>query len=281
MATLAAPIEPFERWATAGRTRPATGLRPWETAAGAGSTLAVLALIASAADPFCKARRHDEIEDAYFPWIGSLHSLLDSLVDHEEDIAVDGRALVGYYASPRRCRHAHGPDRATRLCAGRWPCRKGGATRLIVAAMTSFYICELEGSASPHAQLVAPSVLDAIGGLATPSMAVLKRPPLTAPNFDRYSESRRFILKVKYLTFLFFCERAIGHHEQVTSRCPFGPVPPRGLARPARNAISGQAFAGGPSFLKHLLGLSAPSLPVGLSAPSLPVGPSAPSLPVE
>lgn len=163
--------EPFERWAR-DATPSCTGLRPWETAAGAGSTLAVLALIASAANPLLRQSGAREIEDAYFPWIGSLHSLLDSLVDHEEDIALDGRALVGYYSSP-----ADAAARMRRIALealGRAVALPEGRRHaLILAAMTSFYICELEGSASPHAQLVAPSVLDAIGGLAAPTMAIL------------------------------------------------------------------------------------------------------------
>jgi tetraprenyl-beta-curcumene synthase len=163
--------EPFERWAMQATT-PHTGLRPWETAAGAGSTLTVLALIACAADPLLGKPEVMEIENAYFPWIGSLHSLLDSLVDHDEDFAVDGRALVGYYSSP--------VDAAARMqtIAGEALRRAaalphGRRHALIVAAMTSFYICEIHRSASPHAQLVAPSVLDAIGSLAAPTMAIL------------------------------------------------------------------------------------------------------------
>ncbi len=163
--------EPFERWAR--RATPLhVGLRPWETAAGAGSTLGVLALIASAADPVLRQATATEVEDAYYPWIGSLHSLLDSLVDHEEDVAADGRALVGYYSSPA---DAAGRMRTIAREALRRAVALPGGRRhaLIVAAMTSFYICELHGSASPHAQMVAPSVLDAIGGLALPTMTIL------------------------------------------------------------------------------------------------------------
>lgn len=163
--------EPFERWAVQAGT-PDTGLHPWETAAGAGSTLTVLALIASAADPRLRKSEVRAVENAYFPWIGSLHSLLDSLVDHDEDLAVDGRALVGYYSSPldaaARMRTIAGE--ALRRAAA-LPCGRHHA--LIVAAMTSFYICEIHRSSSPHAQLVGPSVLDAIGGLAAPTMAIL------------------------------------------------------------------------------------------------------------
>jgi tetraprenyl-beta-curcumene synthase len=164
--------ELFERWAkkAGGEHRE---LRPWETAAAAGSTLTVLALIASAADPKLCDSAVREIEDAYFPWIGSLHSLLDSLVDHEDDIAAEGRALVGYYSSPldaatrMRIIAREALSRAVALPDGR-------RHALIVVAMTSFYICELHRSQSPHAQLVAPSVLDVFGGLAAPAMAVLR-----------------------------------------------------------------------------------------------------------
>jgi tetraprenyl-beta-curcumene synthase len=163
--------EPFERWARQA-TVSSTGLRPWEMAAGAGSTLTVLALIAGAADPLLGESGAHEIEDAYFPWVGSLHSLLDSLVDHEEDLATDGRALVGYYASPADAAARMGAlaseslRRASALPGGR-------RHALIVAAMASFYICEIHRSPSPHAQLVGPSVLEAIGALAAPTMAVL------------------------------------------------------------------------------------------------------------
>lgn len=164
-------FEPFERWA-AQTVKPQTGLRSWETAAAAGSTLTVFALIACAAEHRLCPSVASEIENAYFPWIGALHSLLDSLVDHEEDIAVEGRALVDYYSSPvhaaARMRMIAGEAlrRAAKLPDGRHHA-------LIVAAMTSFYICELQDSTSVHAKVVAPNVLEAIGGLAKPTMMIL------------------------------------------------------------------------------------------------------------
>jgi tetraprenyl-beta-curcumene synthase len=174
--------EPFERWA-AQTTNPHTGLRPWETAAGAGSTLAIFALIAAAADPRLRFSAASEVESAYFPWIGSLHSLLDSLVDHEEDIASEGRALVGYYSSPRDAAHRMGV--IAREAMGRVRALPDGRRHaLILAAMASFYLCELRSSTSLHAQLAAASVLDAIGGLAVPTMAILaaRRSLRGAPN---------------------------------------------------------------------------------------------------
>jgi hypothetical protein len=132
----------------------------------------VLALIASAAEPKLRKSEVRDVENAYFPWIGSLHSLLDSLVDHDEDLAVEGRALVGYYSSPTEA--AARMRKIARESLRRAAALPGGRHHaLILAAMTSFYICEIHRSASPHAQLVAPSVLDAIGGLAAPTMAIL------------------------------------------------------------------------------------------------------------
>ena len=56
--------------------RPGTGLRWWETGAAAGSSLGVLALISATADPALTDRETDALDDAYYPWIGALHTLL-------------------------------------------------------------------------------------------------------------------------------------------------------------------------------------------------------------
>jgi tetraprenyl-beta-curcumene synthase len=168
---IAGSYVPFERWACS-ETSPATGLSWWETGAGAGSTLTLLVLIAAAADPNTSPSDVPAIESAYFPWIGALHSLLDSLVDHDEDLATGERGLIDCYFSPAetatrmRVIAREALRRAVALPSGRHHA-------LILAAMSSFYICEIRGSTSPHAQLAAPGVLDAFGCLATPTMAVL------------------------------------------------------------------------------------------------------------
>jgi tetraprenyl-beta-curcumene synthase len=60
----------------------------------------VHALIAAAADPRLDAEDAAAIDHAYFPWIGALHSLLDSLVDRREDAEHGQRSLLGYYPTP-------------------------------------------------------------------------------------------------------------------------------------------------------------------------------------
>jgi tetraprenyl-beta-curcumene synthase len=164
--------ELFERWAVA-ETRSTTGLYWWETGAGAGSTLTLFVLIAAAADPGLTPSDVQMIEHAYFPWIGALHSLLDSLVDHDEDLAAGERGLIDCYPS-----HVEAATRMHMIAAeamrraGELP--DGRRHELIVAAMTSFYICEIRRSTGPLAQFVAPLVLEAFGGLAIPTMAVLR-----------------------------------------------------------------------------------------------------------
>ena len=86
------------RWASS-ETPGLLDLRWWETAASTGSSLGIFALLALAADPHANAMQAGLIEHAYFPWIGALHSLLDSLIDIEEDAANGQPNLVAHYAS--------------------------------------------------------------------------------------------------------------------------------------------------------------------------------------
>jgi tetraprenyl-beta-curcumene synthase len=86
----------LESWASE-VTPPGSGVSWWETAAAAGSSLAVHALIAAAAEERTGGEDAAAIDRAYFPWIGALHSLLDSLVDRREDAEHGQRSLLGYY----------------------------------------------------------------------------------------------------------------------------------------------------------------------------------------
>jgi tetraprenyl-beta-curcumene synthase len=161
----------FERWARdsgQGHSR----LRWWETGAAAGSTLDLFALIAAAADPALDPRVARTLGAAYFPWVGALHSLLDSLADRAEDHATGRRGLIDYYDSPDEA-----ADRiatiATEAMSQVSELPGGRGHTLIVAAMTSFYLCDLSMSSSPHARLAMPAVVEAMGRLARPTMLIL------------------------------------------------------------------------------------------------------------
>jgi tetraprenyl-beta-curcumene synthase len=161
----------FARWATR-ETRPETGLRWWETGAAAGSSLAVLALITAAADPALTRAQTTALENAYYPWIGALHTLLDSLIDrHEDTTALGQRSLLDCYRSPR--------ETATRLemIAAQAVRRTRDLPRanhhaMILAAMASLYLSDPQAS-TPGARLAKQQVLATMGDLAAPTMLVM------------------------------------------------------------------------------------------------------------
>jgi tetraprenyl-beta-curcumene synthase len=163
--------EALERWACAA-TPAGSGLMWWETAAGAASSLAVFALIAAAGQPRLSAAETAALEGAYFPWIGALHVLLDSLVDYGADVESGHHSLVEHYASVE--------EAGARLSA--IAARAMQATELvpasiqhamILAAMTSFYL-SAPLAWTPGASAVSRQILDAVGILASPTMVVLR-----------------------------------------------------------------------------------------------------------
>jgi tetraprenyl-beta-curcumene synthase len=161
----------LSRWAH--EETPSGGeLEWWETAAAAGSSLGVHVLIAAAADSELQQTDIAVIDDAYFPWIGALHSLLDNIVDRQEDAITDQRNLVSYYASPAQA--------AVRLrvlavkAVGRARALpRGERHAIILAAMAGNYLSTPEANA-PDVKAVSQSVLEAIGDLATPTLLVFK-----------------------------------------------------------------------------------------------------------
>ncbi len=71
----------------------------WELAAGAGSSVAIHALIAAAAHENVDAEEAKRVDAAYFPPIGALTVLLDDLIDREADLAAEEHNYLGYYAN--------------------------------------------------------------------------------------------------------------------------------------------------------------------------------------
>jgi tetraprenyl-beta-curcumene synthase len=159
----------LEEWAVRETPR-GTGLRWWETAAAAGSSLGLFALIAAAAQPALLPADALAIEHAYWPWVGALHSLLDSLIDEPEDAAVAQRSLLDYYTTPQETAArlqvlAREALRAVRSLPN------AHEHVLILAGMASFYLTAPEAS-SPTAQLVSRRVIETLGPIARPSMTV-------------------------------------------------------------------------------------------------------------
>lgn len=160
----------LSRWAES-ETPPGTGLRWWETGAACASSLTTLALLSAAADPKLTAPDVTAIESAYHPWIGALHTLLDSLVDWLEDEQARQPSLLDRYNSTHEL-----ADRVRRITQRS---REVSETLprarrhiVVLAGMTGLYLSAPKAYTQRTRQ-VRYGVLDAIGDLAQPTILVM------------------------------------------------------------------------------------------------------------
>jgi tetraprenyl-beta-curcumene synthase len=169
----------LEQWAS----QQASGatLRWWEIGAACGSSLAVFAHIAAAADPGLRPEDVDAIEALYWPWAEALHILLDSLIDRAEDRETQQPNLLDHYSSQAEMTERLGllasetAKRADELAPRH---------RLILAGMVALYLSDEQAwiaSARPASEVI----LAATGTLAKPALLLLR--------------SRRLVLKPREL----------------------------------------------------------------------------------
>jgi tetraprenyl-beta-curcumene synthase len=165
------PREALAQWAGERKPR-GSDLRWWETAAAAGSSLGLFALIAMAAQRRPSADEALAVENAYFPWVGALHSLLDSLIDLDEDRESGQPALIAHYGA------AEGATAGLRRLAEE--SRRRVATlphadrhALMLASMAAIYLVEPRAG-DPHACAARGAVLSALGTQAVATMAVMR-----------------------------------------------------------------------------------------------------------
>lgn len=121
-------------------------------------------LIAAAARPTVSAFEIKAVENAYFPWVGALHSLLDSLIDLAEDAQSGQRSLLDYYSSPRETAERMTWIATRAICLARCLPR-ADEHMLVLTSMTSFYLSAPEVSALP----ISREILTAFGHLAAPT----------------------------------------------------------------------------------------------------------------
>jgi tetraprenyl-beta-curcumene synthase len=149
----------LETWA---RGLPSSaGYRWWELAAGASSSVAAHALIAAAATPGIERIQAKLIDAAYYPSIGALTVLLDSLVDRGVDAAVGAHNYTDYYSSA--------DDAAERIAAialdarsAIAPLRKRGRHQAILVGVAAFYVSQ-PGAREPFAKPVHAALTDTLG----------------------------------------------------------------------------------------------------------------------
>jgi tetraprenyl-beta-curcumene synthase len=161
-------LHALEQWAV--REAPSRAAqRWWELAAAAGSSLATLALLAAAADPALTVRRAQAIEALYWPRVGALHTLLDSLVDRAEDAATGQHNLLDHYSTGAEM--AAGMERLA-LEAARQAKALGIEHRLILAGVACLYTSDPQAWL-PDVRPATERVLVALEGLARPAMLLL------------------------------------------------------------------------------------------------------------
>ncbi len=157
------------RWADA---QSVPGACWWEVAAAAGDPLGVFALVAAAGRPATLRDDAEMVEHAYFPAIGALVWLMESLVDHCEDARTENHSYVGRYASPE-----HAAERLAAIAG-----RAGAATellsraathRVLLAGVASLYLSD-PGAGAPAAVAPAGAVHRALGWPVGLLVAVLR-----------------------------------------------------------------------------------------------------------
>ena len=161
----------LERWAR--ELAPvAADLEWWEAAGAAGSSLGIHVLIGLAADGRLDPRDLAAIDGAYFPWIGALHSLLDSLIDVAEDRLTGQRSLLSHYDSPAvaALRLRQLASRASFEAAGLpSPARH----QVILTAMSAFYLSAPQ-AAGQDVRPIAASVASGLGSPLIPALSLLR-----------------------------------------------------------------------------------------------------------
>jgi tetraprenyl-beta-curcumene synthase len=160
----------LEQWAHAA-TPADSGLQWWETAAAAGSSLPVYALLAAAAQPRLDTREAQAVERAYFPWIGGLHSLLDNLIDKHEDEAAGHRSLVEYYGPQRAAQRMRRLTEQAIEAARHLP--RASGHEVILAGMIGSYL-SVPQARTPELEPVRNAVLGAAGPLVKPTLLVFE-----------------------------------------------------------------------------------------------------------
>jgi tetraprenyl-beta-curcumene synthase len=159
------------RWALA-QTTSHPDLHWWESAAATASSLSVFALIAAGSHAGLREGTAWQIYRAYHPWIGALHVLLDSMLDHEQDLDAGRHSLIEHYRSPQQAAERLGA--IARVAAHRAQALPDGRRHhMILAAMASFYLSATP-TRLPHAALVRRAVLDAVGAPAQPTMLIMR-----------------------------------------------------------------------------------------------------------
>lgn len=162
-ATRLGTVGELRQWAM---SQPRTvGYSWWEIAAGGNSSIAILALLAAAADPATTRGEATALAAAYWPHICVISTMLDSLVDYERDASSGEFSFVAHY--PDHAAARSGLLRATnRSLASTTRLRHSHTHAMIVYGVAGYYAaCATPGTLAAR---LAPSLVAALGPPARP-----------------------------------------------------------------------------------------------------------------
>lgn len=150
----------LERWAR-GHADALAGLRWWEFAASASSSLGVHMLLSLATDARTTTREAEAAEREYGVLLGALNTLLESLVDLPADRLTGDHSFASYYRTATSAADRLGLiAERTRRAADRLPQPERHA--IILAGMVSFYLATPEAWL-PHSSAASKRTLRALG----------------------------------------------------------------------------------------------------------------------
>jgi tetraprenyl-beta-curcumene synthase len=161
----------LRRWAVA-YPELSSGLRWWEFAASASSSLGVHALLALASDSRTTRRQADHIEHTYCVSLGALNTLLESLVDLPADSLTGDHSFASYYSSPTAAA-TRLKVIATNARAATLALPKGDRHAIILAGMVGFYLSAPEAW-QQHARPASAVTMAAIGPPTTALARLLR-----------------------------------------------------------------------------------------------------------
>jgi Protein of unknown function (DUF2600) len=162
-------IDELRKWAT---TRAAdTGLGWQEFLAGAtASVLAIGALIAAAADPRTTRSTAEALDGVYLS-IGAL-SMLDSLIDREEDIAAGQLGYLQYYEDPQLLASRLAPLAREALARARG--LPNGAHHIVTLVGVVAYYTSAPAARSDFARPLIAPLRRELAPLITPTLALMR-----------------------------------------------------------------------------------------------------------
>jgi tetraprenyl-beta-curcumene synthase len=168
-ATRSGTLGELRAWAASANATPEYSW--WEVAAGGNSSIAILALLATAADRLTTGRDASALAASYWPHICVMSTMLDSLADYERDRASGEFSFVSHYPDARAARD--GLTRATQCSlAAVEPLRRPHTHTMIVCGVVGYYAATAEPESL--AAEIAPSVVAQLGRAATPIILALR-----------------------------------------------------------------------------------------------------------